>query len=228
MRRDGPGHERRGHAHAALGEEPPQFLQRPRHALFRGIFAGAQRHADLAQIAALIEPQNDGAAVLLPQGFHGGIHHRGDLGPDVFAGFIQKRLHVGLLFPALPPDLASHKIAGRQPRRLKEPTGKRRVVAQAQRLLGQDNEDRLRDFLRLMRVADLPQGHRIHQVNMPRHQLGERLVGTVRGVLAQQRAVIRWLHLRISVRRGAGTDSLFAARHRPSHPQFISSPADGG
>jgi hypothetical protein len=42
------------------------------------------------------------------------------------------------------------------------------------------------------------------------YQFGKRLVGPAFRILPQQRTVIRWLHLRISVRHPAGPDKLFA------------------
>ena len=53
------------------------------------------------------------------------------------------------------------------------------------------DENGLRNFLRVMRVADLPERNAINQVNVPRNQCGESFLGIITGVLAQQRAVVR-------------------------------------
>jgi hypothetical protein len=45
---------------------------------------------------------------------------------------------------------------------------------------------------------------------MPRHQPGKRFVRVVFHIALQQRAVIRWLHSWISVRRPVKADNLFA------------------
>ena len=64
-------------------------------------------------------------------------------------------------------------------------------MAQLPRFARQNDEDRLRDFLGMVRVARLPERHGINQVDMPRHQGGESFPGIVPGILAQQHAVIR-------------------------------------
>ena len=108
------------------------------------------------------------------------------------------------------PHFAARKIGGRQARHLKQPTGKSFGMTQLRRLFCQNNKDRLRDFLGVMRIADVPQRDGIHQVDVPRHQRGERLVRMVFRIVPQQHAVIRWLHFPISVRPPAKTDNLFA------------------
>ena len=117
-----------------------------------------------------------GLAILLAQARHGGIQQRSDLPPDIVPGFIQNSLHVRLLFAAVTPGFASHKIAGGQPGGLKQPTGKRFVMAQLDRLSCEQDKDRLRNFLRLMRIADVPQCHGINQIDVPSHQRGKRSV----------------------------------------------------
>ena len=82
----------------------------------------------------------------------------------------------------------------------------------------QNDENGLRDFLGMMRIADLPQRDRIDQIDVPRHQRGKRFVGIIFRISPQQRAVVRGLHLGISVRCEAKTDKSFAQRmdkHRP-------------
>lgn len=71
-------------------------------------------------------------------------------------------------------------------------------------------------------MAGLPEGDGIDQVDVTRHQPGEGLVGLVIHKLPQQCAVIGWLHLRISVRRPAKADKLFAAWLSP----FLAHEAD--
>jgi hypothetical protein len=59
---------------------------------------------------------------------------------------------------------------------------------------------RLGDFLRLAMVAGVAQRRRINQVNMPRCERGERLLGMTRRVFPQQFHVIHRRHLPINVR----------------------------
>ncbi len=65
------------------------------------------------------------------------------------------------------------------------------------------------DFLRVMRIGHSPERDGINQIDVPRHQRGKRLIGIIFRVLPQQRAVVRWLHSAISVRRAAKADNLF-------------------
>ena len=83
-------------------------------------------------------------------------------------------------------------------------------MPQWRRLFRQNDEDRLGDFLGMMRIADLPQRDGINQIDVPRHQRGKGLVGMIFRILPQQRAVIRGLHSSISVRHQANPDNLFA------------------
>ena len=161
------------------------------------------------QIPAFIEPEHDGAAVFFIERRHSRVQHRSNSPPDALTRSVQNRLHIGLLFTAMTPGFASYKITRGQTSGMKQPTGKRLLMAQWQRLFRQNNEDRLRDFLSLMRIADLPQGDGINQIDVPRHQCCKRFIRMMFGIPAQQRAVIRGLHLAISVRRPAKGDNLF-------------------
>ena len=82
-------------------------------------------------------------------------------------------------------------------------------MTQLRRLFCQNDKDSLRNFLCVMRVADVPQCDGINQVDVPRHQLGERFIGMIFRILPQQHAVIRWLHFPISVRHRVKADNLF-------------------
>ncbi len=113
------------------------------------------------------------------------------------------------------PRFAPDEIIGRQTRGLKQPAAQRLVMPQLRRLFRQDDVDRLRDFLRVMRIAHLPQRDGINQIDVPYHQRGKRLVGIIVRILPQQRAVVRWLHSPISVRRPAKADNLFAIFNDP-------------
>ena len=66
-------------------------------------------------------------------------------------------------------------------------------------LFCQNDENGPGDFLRLMRIAHLPHGDRINQIDVPRYQRGKRFFGIVFRILPQQRAVVRRLHSAKSV-----------------------------
>ena len=71
--------------------------------------------------------------------------------------------------------------------------------AERPRLARQNDEHRLRDFLGQIRIADLPQRHGINQIDVARHERGERLLGIAR---AYSRSKVRssfmvsFIHLR--------------------------------
>jgi RNA polymerase sigma factor (sigma-70 family) len=188
----------------------PQLFQRAAHPFLGRVFACAQDRADFAQIPPFIKSQQDDLAVFFAQAGDGIVQQRRDPRPDVMCGFIQISLHIRLLFAAMAAHFASHKIAGRQACGLKQPTGKSLVMTQLHRLFCQNDKDCLRNFLGILGMANLPQSDRIDQIDMPRYQRAKSLVGIVFRVLSQQRAVIGWLHLRISVRRPTKPDNLFA------------------
>ena len=52
-------------------------------------------------------------------------------------------------------------------------------MAQSRRLFRQNDEDRLRDFLGVLRMAGLTQGDEIDQIDVARHQFGKRLIGMI-------------------------------------------------
>jgi hypothetical protein len=126
-----------------------------------------------------------------------------------------------LLFAAVTPAFAPDKIISRQPRGLKQPTGKGFALAQPCRLPGENDEDGLGDVLGLVLVAHLPHCDRINQIGVPRHQRCKCFVGTIFRILPQQRIVIHWLHLPISVRHTAKTDNYLSKAHWEAlYPNF--------
>lgn len=66
------------------------------------------------------------------------------------------------------------------------------------RLPRENNKHSLRDFLRQIRVANLPQRDRMDQVDTPGHQRGKRLPGIVPKYLSSSvmSSVITPIHLR--------------------------------
>ena len=83
-------------------------------------------------------------------------------------------------------------------------------MAQSRRLFRQNDEDRLRDFLCVLRMAGLTQGDGVNQIDVARHQFGKRLIGMIFSILPQQRAVIHGFHSGISVRPPEKGDNLFS------------------
>jgi hypothetical protein len=100
-------------------------------------------------------------------------------------------MHVSLLFAAQPASFASQKIIRCQARGLKQPTGKSLVMTQSGGLFPENNENRLRDFLGVMGIANLPERDGINQTDVPRHQSGKRFVRIASRKFLQQLGVLR-------------------------------------
>jgi hypothetical protein len=103
-------------------------------------------------------------------------------------------LHGGLLFVAATAGLVADEIGSGQPGGVEEPAGEDGSRAQLFRLAGQDDEYRLRDFLRLGGVGHLAQGDRMHEAEVARNERRERLLGPAPGVFAKQLHVIHIRH----------------------------------
>jgi hypothetical protein len=90
----------------------------------------------------------------------------------------------------LPPPLNGQRIGACVSRRAAEPAGQNGLQAERVRLARQNDEDRLRDVPGQMRVAHLPQRHRINEIDVARNERGERLLGIALGIFPQQGQVV--------------------------------------
>ena len=68
------------------------------------------------------------------------------------------------------------------------------MMAELRCFPGKNDEDRLRNLLRLMRPGDLPQRHGINQVDVPVHQSGKRFLGFAARILSYEFQVINHHH----------------------------------
>ena len=129
----------------------------------------------------------------------------------VTVGFIivQDGLHIGLLFTAGAPDGAPDKRHRRQPRGLIQPAGENDSSVQMPGFSREDDEDGLRDFLGLMRIAGVAQRDRINLVDVPRDERGKGLLGIALDVFAQQGGVIQFLHLPLNAADSEKVTSIF-------------------
>ncbi|MGO8766386.1 MAG: hypothetical protein ACLQSR_14765 [Limisphaerales bacterium] len=73
----------------------------------------------------------------------------------------------------------------------------------------QNDENRLRDFLRQMQVMHLPPSDGINEIDMPRHQRGKRFLRILARVIAHQFHVIGD-HLPIHLRKREKGTVIFA------------------
>jgi hypothetical protein len=78
-----------------------------------------------------------------------------------------------------------------------QPSRKHNALGQTAGFPCKNHKYRLRNFLRLMRVARVTQRNRIHPVDMAPDQRGERLFGIVFHKFLQQNDVGQLLHLYI-------------------------------
>ena len=90
----------------------------------------------------------------------------------------------------LPPPLNGQRIGARVSRRAAKPAGQNGLVAERVRLARENDEDRLRDFFREMRIAHLPQRDGINEIHMTRHERGKGGFGIIAGKIAQQSQVV--------------------------------------
>jgi len=134
--------------------------------------------------------------------------------PDGIAGgFLESGLHIGRLFAPLPPPFPAEKTQGRQPRRFIKPGIEDRTWAQAGGFARQNDEDGLRDFLGVMRIAGETPGGRMDEVYIPRDQDGKCRFGSGAGIFREQFMVIQFGHLPIRCPRTAKLDKLFHIFH---------------
>jgi hypothetical protein len=108
------------------------------------------------------------------------------------------------------PHFTSDKIIRHQPGGLKQPAGNRLVMAQLPGFVCQNDENGLRDFLRINWPANLSQGDRMNETDMACRQFGKGLVRMLFRKLAEQSFIIHRNHFAISVRLAEKTDNLFA------------------
>ena len=86
------------------------------------------------------------------------------------------------------------------------------------RLLRQNDEDRLRNFLGGVRMTDAAQRDGINEIHVPLDERGERRFGTVVGVFRQQGDVVRFGHLPINVRRRGKGNNKIQGTSNIQHP----------
>ena len=209
LRGDGASQCRRRQHHAPPGEHLAHLFQRPADAHLRRFFGRPQDGGHFPVVLALQKTQHDGVAIFFAQVADDLIQDGGLVPPRFFGMVVGVGLHAGLLLAADAPDFAAHIIGRCQPRRLEQPTGQHRPGIERTGFAGEDDENRLGDFLRLVMVAGVAQRRRINQVDMPPHERGKRLLGMTRRVFPQQFHVVHRRHLPINVRRKGKATAIF-------------------
>src|SRR5213075_2615100 len=95
-------------------------------------------------------------------------------------------------------DFAANEGHRRQPRSSTQPTGEDDSFAQLPGFSCQKDEDRLRDFLGLMRIARVAQRDGIDLIDVPRNERGKSFLRAVLDVFLQQNAVVQFQHLQVN------------------------------
>ena len=88
-----------------------------------------------------------------------------------------------------------------------------RAAPQTAGFARQNDEDRLSDFLGVMRIAGEAQRGGINEVHIPRNEAGKRRLGFGAGELREQFMVVRFGHLPVRCPRTAKLDKLFHLSH---------------
>ena len=213
MGRNGHRNEGGSRGDATPLEEDAEFLQGALNALFGRAFAAVQGGADFFHAFAVKKAQHDGLAITGAQGGQGAIEQ----GRHLLPGFVglalgEVNLHSGLFMSAGAANFASEKSDGRQVGAFEQPTGKGAVLEQGTRLARQDDENRLRDFLGVMRVPGVAHGDRVDLVDMARDQRGKSFFGAELHIRAQQGAVIPILHSPTNAAEGTKGTAFFGGQ----------------
>ena len=151
----------------------------------RGVFAQADDRANFAERSALEKPQQNRFPIARTQSIHRGIKDGPELGPvrgSIGVGF--DLLHVaGLLFARATTLLAAHDVDDGVARRGVKPATEHRLPRNTVRVARECTEHKLRDILRVLRVAAEPAKRGgIHKRQMASHDLGKRLLVPSRGI----------------------------------------------
>ena len=107
--------------------------------------------------------------------------------------------------------------------RMSKPKAKsdKEMLAQLPGFFCQKDEDRLRDFLGLMRIARVAQRDGIDLIDVPRDERGKGFLRAVLDVFLQQNAVVQFQHLQVNAAdEGKVTDGV-------GESQFIKSSRRG-
>ena len=129
-------------------------------------------------------------AVFFIQTGNGRVEQRGDLLPRFVFRLLQKRLHMCLLFTFCAAILDLQGIGGGKTGRAMQPTGNDCVRPQRTRLARENDEHGLGHLFGQMRVAHLPHGRRIDQVDMAGHERCKRLFGLAGDIIPHECHVV--------------------------------------
>ena len=146
---------------AVFGEVFTQALHGATHALLRGVFARAEGLADFTKRFVFEIAKQDGGAIGLVERIHGFVQKRFNVRPISVIGVGGVHFR-GDLFPQLPAGFAADNVDGAPAGDLIEPRGQDRIWREPMRVAGQVGEGGLGDFLSQLRRAHLAQRNGVH------------------------------------------------------------------
>ena len=183
---------RGGRGDPALGERPAQFVEGAVDPHPGGVGADGEACADLGEREILEETQEDRLAVrfvqvvqrlvddgpqLVPVGFRGGVH------------FVHG---LGLLLVGSAALRGTHRLGRGEPGAGVEPAGEGLAAQERCGFARQVGEDALGHVIGKVPVApDAPQGGKVHHVEVPAHEFGERFFRAILEVPAQQLGIFQ-------------------------------------
>src|ERR1700722_4601209 len=219
-KRTGNGHDRK--RPPTFGEESSQFFQGPVHPHFGGGLCCAESGGDFFEASAFKESKHQGVLFTLPELSHGRLQQGLHIAPKVRLIFVQLRSHIGFLFAVLSAAAQGQSFGGRVSRGPVKPAGNRGLGSERTCLTRQNDEDRLGNLLRQVRVPNLAQGNRIDQIDMPRYQRGKSLLSFAPCILPHEVHVIDHHSIYTSTQTRKSNNT-FPPGER-SHPNWIPLP----
>src|SRR5262249_53295081 len=145
---------------------------------------------DVLEASVFKESEHQSVVVSFSELAHGRFQQGLDLVPGIRISSVQLRLHIGFLFPVLSPPTQGQSFGGCISGRAVKPGGNHGLGTERTSLTRQDDEDGLRNLLRQVRVANLTQRNGIDQIDVPRYEGGERLLGFASCILPHEVHVI--------------------------------------
>ena len=171
-----------GRSDATPQEPRAQPLERAGDPLIGGLFRQREVGGNLGKALAFEVPQQDGHPVLFSQAEEGLVEKGPDMDPVVLeGGVVRPVLHgVDYVFANSAAPLRLQELANLVTGCGVEPSDDAGVAQEGRCPLGEDDEDRLGDILRVVGLAPhLAPGGMEYQADVPFHEGGEGFLGLI-------------------------------------------------
>ena len=177
---------------AAPAEKPGQAVERAGNAFAGRVFVHAQRQTHVAQAALLQEAQHQRQPVAGTQIQKPFVEQRNQRLKRRRALPFQRGGFGGHFLTPVSTKLRANARLCFEDAGAMQPTGERLDARQSRRFASERGEDILGDLLGQSRVADLPEGRRINQMDVPRHERAKGGFRASRGVGGHELAIRRY------------------------------------